>query len=341
VTDRAAAPLADETARRLRALADGADPRDPEAWAARHGIGPLLAAAGETGAVLQASLRRAEMAWQAGAVHLERCLRAFDAAGIPSLVLKGAALALSHYPEPALRPMGDIDVLVAPAQWAEAAGLLAGRDFSLEDTAEHGAAFTGPGGVRLELHGALVSCPGLFPLPFDLLLARSSPLGGGVPGRRLGDEDMFVHLALHAAFQHGFRARLGQYVDFTRLWGSSLDRRRLLGVASAAGALRPLAAAVAVAHRLLGAGPAEDLAASLTEHVPRGVRRWMDRLAPQPWQLLDGLPLARARFMLTRGAVCRARLVAGTLWPGRPDGSREVSPWKTLARGRRLLQQLR
>jgi hypothetical protein len=340
VTDGAAAPLTAAHARRLRALADGADPRDPDGWAVRQGIGPLLAAAGEGGARLEPSRRRAEMAWQALAVHLERCLRAFDAAGIPSIVLKGAALALSHYAHPALRPMGDIDVLVAPARWDEAARLLGGLDWTVEDAAEHGAAFAGPGGVRLELHGALVSCPGLFPLRFDELFARSVPLGGGLDGRRLGDEDMVVHLALHVAFQHGFRARLGQYVDLARVAAGAPDGRPLLARASAAGARRPLAAALAVAERLLGFAPAPVVAGALCAHVPRAVRAWMDAIAPEPWRLVDGLPLARARWVLADGAVCRARLVAGTLWPGRPDGSREVSPWKALARGRRLLQQI-
>jgi len=341
VTDRAAEPLPAVTVRRLRALAAGADPREPDAWAARQGIGPLLLAAGEGGARLLASGRQAEIAWQALAVHLERCLGAFDAAGIPAIVLKGAALALSHYAHPALRPMGDIDVLVAPARWEEAARVLAGLDWTVEDAAEHGAAFAGPGGVRLELHGALVSCPGLFPLRFDDLLARSSALGGGLDGRRLDDEDMVVHLSLHAAFQHGFRVRLGQYVDFACLAACTLDGRRLVARAAAAGARRPVAAALAVVHGLLGVTPAPDAAEALAAHVPPGVRRWMDRVAPEPWRLLDGLPLARARWMLAGGAVCRARLLAGTLWPGRPDGSREVSPWKALARGRRLLQQLR
>jgi hypothetical protein len=231
-------------------------------------------------------------------------------------------------------------VLVAPAQWGEAARLLGGLDWTVEDAAEHGTAFAGPGGVRLELHGALVSCPGLFPVRFGDLFARSAPLGGGMAGRRLGDEDMVVHLSLHVAFQHGFRARLGQYVDFTRLAAAPLDQGRLLAAAASARALRPLASALAAVDCLLGLGPGEHTATALSAHVPDGVRRWLDRVAPEPWRLLEGLPLARARWMLASGAVCRARLVAGTLWPGRPDGSREVSPWKAVARGRRLLHHL-
>ena len=42
-------------------------------------------------------------------------LAAFAGAGIGTLLLKGAALAYSHYPEPALRTRCDADVLIRPA----------------------------------------------------------------------------------------------------------------------------------------------------------------------------------------------------------------------------------
>jgi hypothetical protein len=47
--------------------------------------------------------------------ELARVLAAFTAAGVAPLILKGAALAYSHYPSPALRPRGDTDILVPPA----------------------------------------------------------------------------------------------------------------------------------------------------------------------------------------------------------------------------------
>jgi hypothetical protein len=326
---------------RLHRLAGGAAPEEADAWAVRHGIGPLLLAGGAedpTGA-LAASRRRTEMAWQATTVHLERCLAALRATGVRTLVLKGAALALAHYPDPALRPMGDLDLLVSPAQWPAAARALEALDWVVEDTAEHGAALAGPGGARLELHGALASCPSVFPISFDDVYGRSVALAG-FDGRRLGDEDTLVHLALHTAFQHGFRARLGHYVDLERLLGGPLDIRRLIVLATAARASRPLAASLAVAKVLLGLSPPADLDRSLDGHVPAALRGWMAEKSERPWELLDGPGLARARWLLADGLVCRARLLAGTLWPGRPDGSRGVSPWKALARGRRLLQHL-
>ena len=45
--------------------------------------------------------------------ELRRVLAALASAGIPVVVIKGAALAHSHYPEPSLRPRGDSAVLVA------------------------------------------------------------------------------------------------------------------------------------------------------------------------------------------------------------------------------------
>ena len=46
---------------------------------------------------------------------LDQALRALAARGIEVIVLKGAALAQTVYPSVALRPMGDLDVLVRPA----------------------------------------------------------------------------------------------------------------------------------------------------------------------------------------------------------------------------------
>src|SRR5580658_9006681 len=43
---------------------------------------------------------------------LKRLSELFTAAGVDALLVKGAALALTVYPEPAARPMTDIDLLV-------------------------------------------------------------------------------------------------------------------------------------------------------------------------------------------------------------------------------------
>jgi hypothetical protein len=50
--------------------------------------------------------------------------RAFEAAGIEVMLLKGAALSLLYYRDPGLRPMQDLDVLVHPDAVASAARIL-------------------------------------------------------------------------------------------------------------------------------------------------------------------------------------------------------------------------
>jgi hypothetical protein len=57
-------------------------------------------------------------------------LALLHAAGADPLLIKGAALAHSHYPEPWQRPRADIDLLVAPERRARAEATLAAAGFS-------------------------------------------------------------------------------------------------------------------------------------------------------------------------------------------------------------------
>jgi len=56
--------------------------------------------------------------------ELERILAAFERADIPVILLKGAALAQTLYPDPALRPMSDLDLLVHPSAVSSAQRVL-------------------------------------------------------------------------------------------------------------------------------------------------------------------------------------------------------------------------
>jgi hypothetical protein len=96
-----------------------------------HGLAPLLYThlkrAGiqppaETRRQLQALYLRHRRANQIRTDELRRILTALQATGIRAIVLKGAALSHIIYPEPALRPMSDLDLLVSPsdAQGAQA-----------------------------------------------------------------------------------------------------------------------------------------------------------------------------------------------------------------------------
>jgi hypothetical protein len=101
--------------------------------------------------------------------ELERILKALDEAGIPAIVLKGAALAATVYEDIGLRPMGDLDLLVSRERLGKAVSILNGLDYEASDfprptpwierVTEHNVNLKGGAGrdTILELHWSLIS----------------------------------------------------------------------------------------------------------------------------------------------------------------------------------------
>jgi dTDP-4-amino-4,6-dideoxygalactose transaminase len=121
------------------------EPLDPADWehllgeATTHRIDGLLARAVASGALAvddaQATAAvEAHVKVMAGCLTLEATLfdllPKFDQAGIEVAVLRGAAAAHLDYPDPALRPFGDIDMLVLPEQIDRASDVLTGVGFA-------------------------------------------------------------------------------------------------------------------------------------------------------------------------------------------------------------------
>ncbi len=107
---------------------------------ARHGLQPLLYFRLQTASDQEnwpAELRgRLAVEWRAHAVRealacheLVRVLTALAGAGVQPLLMKGAALAYSHYPSPSLRPRGDADLLIPENQWLETVRCLQGLGY--------------------------------------------------------------------------------------------------------------------------------------------------------------------------------------------------------------------
>jgi hypothetical protein len=108
------------------------------AQAESHGLSPLLYVQLKAAGVslplpvkrdLQGLYLRYRHANQVRARALAEILAAFEAAGIRALVLKGAALAHLLYPEPGVRPMSDVDLLVKRTDVHRAQELLSGLGF--------------------------------------------------------------------------------------------------------------------------------------------------------------------------------------------------------------------
>jgi len=240
-----------------------------------------------------------------------RVVALLAARGLRALPLKGAAVAESLYDSPADRPMGDVDVL-ALDDWAASVRALEEAGFACGERVAHAWSFVEPlTRGTVELHRSLTSCPGLFAMDAAALWSRSRPVSGQVP-RVPSAEDLLVHLALHAIFQHGGVLTLGQWLDFRRLLERSApDPARVAAIARAAGASGCVGAALAIAAVVAGAA----LTARMTTDMPRGVARWVETIRRDPGRaMVPARPaLARVRWAVARGR--RWTLVADTLRP--------------------------
>ncbi len=124
--------------RLAQAAAKVADWEGVAAQAEAHGLAPLFYVHARSAGVqlppatkrkLQGLYLRHHHANQVRTGVLHDILSAYHAAGVPALVLKGAALAHTVYPEPGLRPMSDLDILVREGDLWRAQSLLAGLGF--------------------------------------------------------------------------------------------------------------------------------------------------------------------------------------------------------------------
>jgi hypothetical protein len=140
---------------------------------------------------------------------------ALEDAGIPVMLLKGAAVVHHAGGELARRPMDDVDAAVHPRHAAAAFDVLASQGFRTSPPvfapaelaarmrALHGLAATGPRGAELDLHWHVLNCS-LHP---D---ADTDFWSGRVPARLAGAacsatclEDTIVNVVVHAAWSAG------------------------------------------------------------------------------------------------------------------------------------------
>ena len=184
-----------------------------------HGLAPLLYVHSRAAGVqlplavkqqLQGLYLRHRWANQVRTSVLRKILTAYNAAGIESLVLKGAALAHLIYPQPGLRPMRDLDILVRESEAVQAQCLLADLGFHaplpnnetftsghhLDIATLHAEGFC----ISVEVHHRLFRRN--YPGPTGMESLTVTPLsflldGEGLTAYTLGYEDMLWHLCQH------------------------------------------------------------------------------------------------------------------------------------------------
>lgn len=138
--------------------------------------------------------------------ELAALLRSFQAQGIETVVLKGAALALHYYKDVGLRPMGDVDILVRPQQARLAIKLLheAGWKSIYESpkvliSYQHAVEFSNGRGHRFDLHWRVL-WDGRQEISDNDFWESTLPIEiNGSPTSILNPTDQLLHVCVHGA----------------------------------------------------------------------------------------------------------------------------------------------
>jgi hypothetical protein len=143
------------------------------------------------------------------------------------ILLKGAHLAFAVYPDPALRPMNDLDLLVAPEEVERASAVLHGLGYRVTfeigpDTdysrLHHERPVIRPGSVQVEIHHRLDRPPTPFQVDHTGLRSRARRDERLPPGVLVLDpQDLVLHLCSHMAFNHAFDVRLLAFHDIRQV----------------------------------------------------------------------------------------------------------------------------
>ncbi len=188
-------------------------------------------------------------------------LRRFEAAGLQSILLKGAAVVRWLYEPDERRAYADCDLLVSPDSFADACEVLSRLGFEpeLEDAQmpgwwqEHGVEWLRTSdGTAVDLHRTLAGARAAPELVWAVLSRRTQPIEvAGFQGRSLDVPGLILHLALHVA-QHG---GLGRHVRELELAIARTDEQMWQAVAHLAGEI-DAGAALRTGLGFVASGPA-------------------------------------------------------------------------------------
>ncbi|MFN2538028.1 MAG: nucleotidyltransferase family protein [Mycobacteriales bacterium] len=193
--------------------------------------------------------------------QLLRVVRALQDEGIETRVLKGSAVAHLDYPDPALRPFGDVDLLVRSDDFDAAVAALKGtglpRAFSeprpgFDRRYGKGASFRGDKGFELDLHRTFVIGPFGVKIKLDSLWeTRSTFALAGTQLHALGGDERFLNACYSAAISDAVPRMATQRDLAQMLLFGGVDRRRVRELAKDWGAEVVLARAVLESWRAL------------------------------------------------------------------------------------------
>jgi hypothetical protein len=172
--------------------------------------------------------------------ELGKAIEILSEAGIPALALKGVVLAYTAYPDPSLRPMSDVDLLVPTGTREKAVQVLQALGFEYPDSVfaihrDHclrlspeqefaPALRLRASNVLFEVHTQLECSQPVLPAPAREFWSRSVSVDlNGLRVQTLCPEDFLFHLCLHQSRWHRFEKGLLPLVDLKLLIDSHPD----------------------------------------------------------------------------------------------------------------------
>jgi len=324
--------------------------------ALQHGIGPWLHARVKKGHVQlpAAAAEKLRRNYVASALRnillfeeLGEILRALRTTGIPVILLKGACLAEAVYGDSALRPMGDLDLLVKPTDLIEAVRTLRAMGYESDMPFDPVAsqfgfqdmpAMRSARGVLVEVHWTLVTplCnANIREKELEEIWSRAVPaILAGAETRMLSPTDLLLHLCMHMSVHHRFAdISLRNLVDVAEVcrhykseivWPEFVARANDWGVANGVRMALQLAAewtdlaVPAGALAGLGGEPADDEAMRWVRHkvlngAAAGLGSELSRLGGEA-RVVGKLAAIRDAVFLPRAMMARYYPVPADSW---------------------------
>jgi len=254
---------------------------------------------------------------------LVKVVRLLEAEGIPVLVLKGPALAMLLYGDPALRYFADLDLLVHAADYPRVDALLLAQGLRRGEEAPGEQAYLFPHRADwLEIHWRLAD--DFFPGALDIehVFPNNQPVAlNGQPVQTIGTEDTVLYLCLHALQHTWLRYRyLADFTDALRAMDAA-GYEALLAAARRQGMLTALLLSMRVAHDVLGCPLPAAVTRAIARHplIPLLARRIRRRLEQRAECIPDVLDLLTSRLLPSLSWPNRPRVLALAFTPTAND----------------------
>lgn len=238
--------------------------------------------------------------------EMARVVQALNEANIPVIVLKGAALAWTVYPDPALRPMSDLDLLTAAPFVGKAVMLLRSHEYELLKITNHAVLqCEAASKITVELHWTLA---GEHPISNKAIIDLITEMANEPNNSSKRLSFTLLYLCAHLVLMHT-EGRLIWFYDifsFFRYYQKELDWNLLLNRAHQLGWIPALSFAMQVIEKRFGYQPPDNFQPAIKESLQKNTSLELK---------IESVQLLMTRAFLALGFFDRLLMVVNLLFP--------------------------